>query len=75
MCGRPPAAPLSPLSETDIQKMLAASVHIGSRNLDFQMEPYIYKRRGDGACLTCGGGPRRASHAPWRGNSHSLGLL
>jgi len=34
--------------EQDIQKMLAAGVHIGSRNLDFQMEKYVFKRRADG---------------------------
>jgi len=34
--------------EQDIVKMLAASVHIGSRNLDYQMEKYIFKRRADG---------------------------
>lgn len=38
-------------SEQDIQKMLAANVHIGSRNLDFQMEKYIFKRRADGESL------------------------
>jgi len=37
--------------EQDIQKMLAANVHIGSRNLDFQMEKYIFKRRIDGLHL------------------------
>jgi len=37
--------------EQDIQKMLAANVHIGSRNLDFQMEKYIWKRRVDGLHL------------------------
>jgi len=33
--------------EEDIQKMLAAEVHIGTRNLDFQMSPYIWRRRSD----------------------------
>lgn len=37
--------------EQDIQKMLAANVHIGSRNLDFQMAKYIWKRRSDGLHL------------------------
>jgi len=32
----------------DIQKMLACSVHIGTRNLDPAMSRYIWKRRGDG---------------------------
>lgn len=34
--------------EADIAKMLAANVHIGSRNADFQMASYIWKRRSDG---------------------------
>ena len=35
-------------SEEDIQKMLAAQVHIGTRNADKQMGEYIWKRRNDG---------------------------
>ena len=35
-------------SEEDIQKMLAAQVHIGTRNSDSHMVPYIWKRRQDG---------------------------
>ncbi|CAD5171167.1 small ribosomal subunit protein uS2-like [Musa acuminata AAA Group] len=34
--------------EQDIQMMLAANVHLGARNCDFQMERYVYKRRPDG---------------------------
>lgn len=34
--------------ERDIQMMLACSVHLGTRNADFQMERYIWKRRQDG---------------------------
>jgi small subunit ribosomal protein SAe len=34
--------------EEDIQKMLAAQVHIGTRNSDSRMIPYIWKRRQDG---------------------------
>lgn len=34
--------------EEDIQKMLAAQVHIGTRNADAQMASYIWKRRNDG---------------------------
>ncbi|RWW46954.1 hypothetical protein BHE74_00047090 [Ensete ventricosum] len=34
--------------EQDIQMMLAAAVHLGARNCDFQMERYVYKRRNDG---------------------------
>ena len=28
--------------------MLAADVHLGTKNCDFQMERYAYKRRSDG---------------------------
>ncbi|XP_074578011.1 small ribosomal subunit protein uS2y-like [Curcuma longa] len=34
--------------EQDIQMMLAADVHLGTKNCDFQMERYVYKRRPDG---------------------------
>ncbi|PKA61448.1 40S ribosomal protein SA [Apostasia shenzhenica] len=34
--------------EQDIQLMLAADVHLGTKNCDFQMERYVYKRRSDG---------------------------
>eukprot|EP01112_Ceratiomyxa_fruticulosa_P011104 TRINITY_DN2988_c0_g1_i1.p1 TRINITY_DN2988_c0_g1~~TRINITY_DN2988_c0_g1_i1.p1 ORF type:complete len:374 (+),score=102.77 TRINITY_DN2988_c0_g1_i1:159-1280(+) len=34
--------------EDDILKMLACQTHIGTRNLDVSMEPYIWKRRSDG---------------------------
>ncbi|KAL5197498.1 hypothetical protein ABZP36_001010 [Zizania latifolia] len=33
--------------EQDIQMMLAADVHLGTKNCDFQMERYVYKRRTD----------------------------
>lgn len=36
------------LKEADIQKMLAAEVHLGTKNCDFQMERYVFKRRNDG---------------------------
>ncbi|XP_033213406.1 40S ribosomal protein SA [Belonocnema kinseyi] len=36
------------LKEDDVTKMLAASTHIGSENVNFQMEQYVYKRRVDG---------------------------
>ncbi|CAJ1958301.1 unnamed protein product [Sphenostylis stenocarpa] len=44
------AAPSRQLSqkETDIQMMLAADVHLGTKNCDFQMERYVFKRRTDG---------------------------
>ena len=34
--------------EDDIQKMLSAQVHIGTRNSDQMMTPYIWRRRQDG---------------------------
>ncbi|KAF9685342.1 hypothetical protein SADUNF_Sadunf03G0044700 [Salix dunnii] len=44
------AAPTRALSqkELDIQMMLAAEVHLGTKNCDFQMERYVFKRRNDG---------------------------
>ncbi|CAN6324972.1 unnamed protein product [Urochloa humidicola] len=34
--------------EQDVQMMLAADVHLGTKNCDFQMERYVFKRRSDG---------------------------
>lgn len=39
--------------ELDIQLMLAANVHLGTKNCDFQMERYVYKRRPDGNIECC----------------------
>lgn len=36
------------LKEDDVTKMLAASSHYGTTNVNFQMEQYVYKRRQDG---------------------------
>ncbi|XP_026468307.1 40S ribosomal protein SA-like [Ctenocephalides felis] len=36
------------LREDDVTKMLAACTHLGSENVNFQMEQYVYKRRADG---------------------------
>lgn len=36
------------LKQDDVIKMLLAKVHLGSSNLDFQMAPYVYKRKQDG---------------------------
>lgn len=36
------------LREDDVTKFLACGAHLGSTNLDFQMEQYIYKRKSDG---------------------------
>lgn len=34
--------------EDDIRKLLAAQAHVGTRNADFQMAPYVFRRRTDG---------------------------
>jgi len=39
------------LKEDDVIKMLAATTHLGSENVNFQMGQYIYKRRTDGVHL------------------------
>lgn len=39
------------LKQEDVAKLLAANSHIGTNNLDFQMEQYVYKRRNDGIHL------------------------
>lgn len=39
------------LKQEDVAKLLAANAHIGTTNLDFQMEQYVYKRRSDGVHL------------------------
>lgn len=36
------------LKEDDVTKMLCAHTHLGSENVNFQMEQYIYKKRVDG---------------------------
>lgn len=36
------------LKEDDVTKMLAAGTHLGTANVDFQMEQYVYKRRTGG---------------------------
>jgi len=36
------------LREDDVSKMLAATTHLGSDNVDFQMQQYVFKRRSDG---------------------------
>merc|ERR1711939_963852 len=37
-----------PYTEEDIRRMLACQVHLGTKNVDFQMEKYTFKRRPDG---------------------------
>ncbi|KAL1917247.1 mitochondrial 37S ribosomal protein bS1m, partial [Calcarisporiella thermophila] len=34
-------------TEEDIQQMLAAQTHIGTKNCNIRMQPYVYKRRAD----------------------------
>ncbi|VDO92134.1 unnamed protein product [Soboliphyme baturini] len=36
------------LKSTDVEKILLAEAHIGSKNVDFQMQQYVWKRRPDG---------------------------
>jgi len=36
------------LKQDDVAKFLSCHTHLGSNNLDYQMEQYVYKRRGDG---------------------------
>ena len=40
-----------PYTEDDIQRMLACHVHLGTKNCDFQMERYVWRRRQDGIHL------------------------
>ena len=37
--------------EADISKILAANAHLGSTNVNYQMQQYIFKRRADGRYL------------------------
>lgn len=39
------------MKEEDVVKFLAASAHLGSTNVDFQMKPYVYKKKQDGVCI------------------------
>jgi len=36
------------LKQDDVAKFLSCHTHLGSNNMDYQMEQYVYKRRGDG---------------------------
>eukprot|EP00162_Nutomonas_longa_P024661 comp8999_c0_seq1/m.10219 comp8999_c0_seq1/g.10219 ORF comp8999_c0_seq1/g.10219 comp8999_c0_seq1/m.10219 type:complete len:276 (-) comp8999_c0_seq1:106-933(-) len=42
------SGPIITAKDDDIRKMLAAKVHLGHTNLNYQMSPYIWKRRNDG---------------------------
>jgi small subunit ribosomal protein SAe len=37
--------------EKDIQMLLACNAHVGTKNLDYQMEGYVWKRKPDGVYL------------------------
>jgi small subunit ribosomal protein SAe len=39
------------MKEEDVQKMLSAYVHLGTKNCDFQMTRSVWKRRNDGIFL------------------------
>jgi len=39
------------LQEEDLTKILVANAHLGSQNLDYQMEQYVFKRKNNGVCL------------------------
>jgi small subunit ribosomal protein SAe len=40
-------------TEEDIQLLLSAQCHLGTKNCDKTMEPYVFKRRADGK-FACG---------------------
>ena len=54
-CDRPSMSSKLPsilsATEEDIQLLLAAQCHIGTKNCDKQMESYVWKRRQDGALI------------------------
>jgi len=39
------------LQEEDLTKILVAMAHLGSQNLDYQMNQYVFKRKNNGVCL------------------------
>lgn len=36
------------ITQEDAQLLLAAQTHVGAKNCEKAMEPYVYKRRADG---------------------------
>ncbi|XP_046862882.1 40S ribosomal protein SA-like [Xenia sp. Carnegie-2017] len=46
-----PAAEVLQLKEEDVVKFLLSGTHLGSNNIDFQMQPYVYKRKPDGVYI------------------------
>lgn len=59
MASKYPAA-LNP-TEEDIQLLLSAQAHLGTKNCDKQMEPYVWKRRADGMQMHFNGDSYRAN--------------
>lgn len=41
-------SPVLSIKQDDVVKFLACSTHLGTKNLNHQMQQYVYKRRGDG---------------------------
>lgn len=39
------------MQEEDLTKILVSLAHLGSQNLEFQMEQYVFKRKNNGVCL------------------------
>jgi small subunit ribosomal protein SAe len=39
------------LKEEDVTKLIASGAHLGSTNVDFQMEQYVFKRKPDGVYI------------------------
>ena len=52
------------MKEDDVTKMLAAGVHLGDSNVNFQMQQYVYKVRNNGR-LVSDDTSRRSLHVPW----------
>ncbi|CAB4043967.1 40S ribosomal SA, partial [Paramuricea clavata] len=46
-----PAADVLQLKEEDVVKFLLSGTHLGSSNVDFQMQCYIYKKKPDGVYI------------------------
>ncbi|XP_018011807.1 40S ribosomal protein SA isoform X2 [Hyalella azteca] len=40
--------PILAMQESDVTRFLTASTHLGSTNVNFQMQQYVFKRRADG---------------------------
>ena len=46
-----PAVDILQLKEEDVIKFLLSGTHLGSNNVDFQMQSYVYKRKPDGTYI------------------------